>query len=65
MTLGSTDALRRFFGQVKPVEGSELISFRRSDKAGYDELAAAAILAVEADPDTYPPVSKPTIAKSK
>ena len=47
MPIGKVEAIKRFFSVPdKPITNSELIDFRRTDPAGFDELAALAATAL-------------------
>ena len=43
------EAIKQFFGDIKPVTNAELIELRREDKVGYDELGILAIKALGGD----------------
>ena len=47
MAIGKVEAIKRFFSVPdKPITNSELIDFRRTDPAGFDELATLAAVAL-------------------
>lgn len=41
-----SDAIKTFFGDVRPVTTAELMELRKADPAGYDEIGQACLKAL-------------------